>query len=410
MDEFSKLSLADPSTTVQEEDLQAILSLNICEDDSKPIGNKALLSQKIMDKFMPHVPSSPSPLRQAVLVDEIHDEMDIDAKEESDTERSEMNSAFIENDLLHESEAEEEEPAQTASPNSKAVIKALLSPTKLGVAAATKLDDYSSESSVPAATPATDGQASHLQKSTEITGVELPQETLETLRQRSQYSPIQISINNNHYYYPPESQYIEESGIRKRSLKLPDPWSPQSHPASRGSYLFTSYLQIFLNLLTALICFSFVMIFMRAIKADLRSEWQTTKLELVHESLQCRIHYNANKCERATRVPALEKQCDDWEKCMGRNNELFFRARSAISARLIGDTLNSFIEPLGWKTLGVVLAGLAIWCFSSNFILGFARAKSYYGDEQNQRSSHRPCAHQGIPSGNLLQNNDQLQE
>ncbi|CUS23725.1 LAQU0S11e02850g1_1 [Lachancea quebecensis] len=409
MDEFSKLSLADPST-VQEEDLQAILSLTICEDGSKSVGNKSQLSQKIMDKFMPHVPSSPSPLRQALLVDDTHDEMDIDLIEDSATEVPGRDSASIENDLLHESETEEVEPAQTASPNSRAVIKALLSPTKLGVAAATKLDDYSSEPSAPETRPANCNQTSHLQKSAEITGVELPQETLETLRQRSQYSPIQISINNNHYYYPPEPQYVEEDNHQRRSLKLPDPWSPQSHPASRGSYLFTSYLQIFLNLLTALICFSFVMIFMRAIKADLKSEWQTTKLELDHESRQCRVYYNANKCERATRVPALEKQCDDWEKCMGRNNDLFFRARSAISARLIGDTLNSFIEPLGWKTLGVVLAGLAIWCFSSNFILGFARAKSYYGDEQNQRPPCCPRARQDIPTGNLLQNDDKLQE
>ncbi|SCV05580.1 LANO_0H10616g1_1 [Lachancea nothofagi CBS 11611] len=393
MDEFSKLSLVDSGSAVQEEDLQAILGLNICENDSTNIDStKKQISQRVMDRLLSHAPSSPSPLRQSVFIDEAYDEMDVDPVEESTSQGPSAENIALENDLLVETESEDEEKQQLASPNSRAVIRALLSPTSLGVAAATKLENAAGnlddQEEINGVNASEHNSTPMHELKDASTGVALNPADLNELRQRSQHQPIQISINNNHFYYPPpgfqpQTERVHHDGD---SLKLPNPWSVYSRPASRVSYNLTSYLQISLNAFTVLAFLSFVLIFMRALKADLGSAWHVAKMELSSESSQCRVQYDVNNCDRSTRVEAMEAQCNRWEKCMARNNDLFFGARTAISAQLVGDVVNSFVEPLGWKTLGVVLSGLAIWCFSSNFILGFARAKSYYGDAHFDRS------------------------
>ncbi|SCV03396.1 LAME_0H10088g1_1 [Lachancea meyersii CBS 8951] len=421
MDEFSNLSLVDKGAVVHEKDLEAILDLKICENDFEDVDyKKRQISQKLMEKLMPHVPSSPSPLRQSTFQDDSNDEMDVDPVdvEEDDNQRLIDYRPSADNELLDELESISDESSQTG-PSSKAVIKALLSPTSLGVAAATKLDQPPNvtdkiENDDQYSDYKMSQDQGHMNDLKNSTGVNFTSGELNELRQRSQQQPIQISINNNHFYYPPPDVYATDESLtydQHDTLKLPNPWSSYSKPASRTSYLLTSYLQIFLNALTALVLFSFALIFMRSIKADLRSAWEVAKLELDHESIQCRIEYDLNHCDRSTRVEALESQCENWGKCMARNNDLFFRARTTISAKLIGDVINSFVEPLGWKTLCVVLSGLAIWCFSSNFLLGFARAKSYYGGSSPGRvaGSQKPVNKISNPSLLMSPDNELLE-
>ncbi|AGO09921.1 AaceriAAL070Cp [[Ashbya] aceris (nom. inval.)] len=202
------------------------------------------------------------------------------------------------------------------------------------------------------------------------------EQELQELRRSFNSRPLQVQVNH-HHYYPGFAPY--SAPAPHNPYELPQPWSERSHPASKHTYAFTSYLQLALNVLTAFAISSFALSFFRALKTDLQSTWRHNKLELDYESQACRQSYEANLCDPATRVPALYEQCAQWEKCMSRDNNIFFRARSTLSARLVGDVINSFIEPLGWKALLSILIGLLIWCFSSNFILGFARAKSYYG-------------------------------
>ena len=131
MDEFSKLSLADPRPAVQDEDLEAILKLNISEQNDVQGHEKGQLPQQIINKFMAHVPSSPSPLRQAVFAEDNNDEMDIDLEEEIISQEVSNPSKAEENELLADSEGDdgisESEGSHLESPSSRAVIKALLS-------------------------------------------------------------------------------------------------------------------------------------------------------------------------------------------------------------------------------------------------------------------------------------------
>lgn len=396
MDGFGKLTICDADSTIQEEDLNAISNLRISETESAANDEKNLPPQ-IMNKFMPHFPTCPSPLRQTFVIVDESDRMDVDSREELEEEQS-NGKTFQDNELLDDEpdvQAEDTDLIANAA-NSKAVIKALLSPTSLGVAAATKLDDVPI-SLAPESSHTIEEELEQPAEHLISTGsTSLSEDNLNELRRRTT-QPVQVSINNHHYYYtpphpPPPPSSSSSSSPRPYTssryyneedrYRLPLPWSARSNPASKAPYVLISYLQLLLNSLTVLVIFSFITSFMRALKADLKSTWEHTKFELEFESSNCKSHYVANNCDHKTRYPALQEQCLEWEKCMSRNNDLFFRARTALSAKLFGDFINSFIEPLGWKALLVILLGLAIWCFSSNFLLGFARAKSYYGTEK----------------------------
>ncbi|SCU86959.1 LAMI_0D04214g1_1 [Lachancea mirantina] len=396
MDDFSKLSILDLDSTLEEEDLKAISCLSI--DESDETCAKKTIPQQLLNKYMCHVPSSPSPLRKSVVVFEENDQMDVDVDADvDDDDYNDYNDSdditslspvvntesTPDNDLLEDDSDEYggNENSSESGPETKAVIRALLSPTSLGIAAATKSDHGPRISELEVEkniTEAVDNEP------TGITQTSMNDDDIQFLRQRSRDHPIQISINNHHYYCNPPLPVTPAMATTKDAYHLPSPWSMSSRPVSPFSYLFMSYLQLFLNALTVLVIFSVVTMLVRALKSDLKAAWHHAKLELDLESAQCELEYRANNCDPLTRVPYLESQCQDWAKCMNRNNDLLFRARTVISAQLFGDVINSFVEPLGWKTLLIVMIGMAIWCFSSNFILGFARAKSYYGEDGQQ--------------------------
>lgn len=48
-------------------------------------------------------------------------------------------------------------------------------------------------------------------------------------------------------------------------------------------------------------------------------------------------------------APAMVSQCSNWETCMNRDPTTIGRAR--VSAELIAEVINGFVEPISWKTL-----------------------------------------------------------
>lgn len=435
MESFENLSIGDSFTSGMEhvdEELVGLSDLSISKQGPT-------LSPQLINRFMPHFPSSPSPLRNtldfstAKADEEEDDRMEIDEVDDTSFEE-EYNSESIdapieatENAIVEEIEATPEdkqnqknsetqnqnveEVENIVSPHHSTVIKALLSPTDLGVAAATKVEGV-----VPLPQSSNQGnnevsknvQGEDVIENEEVedeinssTGNDKPNKYTNAfdseiikreLRSRSKYQPIQVSFNTHNYFYSdedgvktysltkPNHNRIDEFYNQNEAFKLPKPWSPNSHPASRASYALMSYLQLFLNAITTVVIFSFILSFIIALQKDLKSTWEQRKHELQYESNICQEQYITNRCNQTPGLPALGEQCAIWKQCMNRNNEIFFRARSTLGAKLFGDIINSFIDPLNWKTLFVIFCGVVTWCFSSNFLLGFVRAKSYYGD------------------------------
>ena len=72
-------------------------------------------------------------------------------------------------------------------------------------------------------------------------------------------------------------------------------------------------------------------------------------VEILQEMAVCSKEYLENRCAPNTRVPAMEKACLAWEKCMNRDPNVVGRAR--VSAETFAEIINSFIEPISYKTM-----------------------------------------------------------
>ncbi|GAV56165.1 hypothetical protein ZYGR_0BA00710 [Zygosaccharomyces rouxii] len=430
MEKFGRLSIEDElDKTIREEDLIRLSNLSISDEAGR-------MPPQVLTKFMPHSPVCPSPLRHAVQPDPLVDKMDVDEPldEEDLNGKSEDTGTILlqrsqdileEGDMQQDTQGPSSSPSPTKQENKKkssqndnedgvreevseldesdlkedeenvhrgAVIRALLSPTSLGVAAAAKIDGIPLDSP---AQQASNVAPKEVHNTTEkfsdasATGTDFTN-LKDELRWRSRSQPIQVSINHHHYYpnadgYRPFAQDWPRSveAEHDEPYKLPVPWSSNCKPVSKNAYTFVSYLQLFLNFITVVVLFSFVTSLVRSLKTDITSSWNHRRVELEYESINCKNLYAINECTLGNK-PALLNQCQQWEQCMNRDNDLFFRARTTLGAQLFGEVINSFVEPIGWKALLVVMLGLAIWCFSSNFLLGYMRAKSYYGDATQQ--------------------------
>lgn len=403
MEEFNALSLTSScqDDTLEESDLLAMSNLSISERKPMP--------EELINKFLPYTPPCPSPLRATVSIpksdhddlmeiDEIYDIAGNEDKKIQGTQNGKMKDGVGE-DLLVE---DTEDTYLDSKGEQTGLIKTLLSPTSLGIALATRdlenKPEPSNDESANAATeipvePINSKLDSTVGSSSTSTSIhDLPSVSEEKLHSRypDSQKPWQIQVQNHHYYYmvpdrtPQSNEFYHETSMPQTSehldrKELPLPWSSESNPASKASYAFTTYLQMALNIITVMIICSTITAFAKAVRTDIKSTWEHRKLELDFESANCKVEYLANHCNQDEVVPALLEQCNQWGKCMNRNNDIYFRARTSLGARLFGEIINSLIEPLGWKALIVILLTLAIWCFSSNFLLGFMRAKSYYG-------------------------------
>ncbi|GEQ68363.1 hypothetical protein JCM33374_g2031 [Metschnikowia sp. JCM 33374] len=161
------------------------------------------------------------------------------------------------------------------------------------------------------------------------------------------------------------------------SEMLPSPWDPHAVPAERTPYVLSSYLQLVINMVLSGYAVHIVISMIQAIRQDVAYKLSHEANNLLVEIASCERSYHENHCSPETIVPALEKMCAHWEKCM--NQDPFsIGNRSSVSAHTIGMVLNSLIEPLSFKVLLVGAAGIMV-IFACNFAFGYIRAKTYYG-------------------------------
>ena len=371
MDLFGKLSIIDD--IVKDDDLAAISTLSL--------GDGPMSFQNIDSGT-----SVATPMKD--FLDETS-EMDIDEADqiiENDTQSLAYVPSVEETEFIDEiSEINEVNVSQNGQ-----MMTSLLSPTSLGIAAATPVINKHG-----------------------------PLELKQELRSRVNKQPINIMINHHHHYHDENRITMPVVDDRKvlsiheeyenylqmqrqqeqiQLSQLPSPWSSGSNPVSKNSYTVITVLQMVLNLLTVTIICSILVALVRTIKADISSTWEQNKIELRLESDICQNQFYRNKCDLDRRLPAIEQECIRWETCMNRDNDIFFRARTTLSAQLFGNIINSFVDPIGWKAICFILLGTCIWSFGSNFILGFARAKSYYGENKRSPLEVSPIVVSPAPS------------
>ncbi|ODQ61437.1 hypothetical protein WICANDRAFT_29292 [Wickerhamomyces anomalus NRRL Y-366-8] len=203
---------------------------------------------------------------------------------------------------------------------------------------------------------------------------------------------------HHHHYYPSNqstptssSQYSPGNEV----IPLPAPWSKFASPKAPTPYLISSYLQLLFNVLTSSIAIYILINAIKTVKSDINLKMEEYAADIAMEVSRCARSYVENRCAPETRAPALEVTCSELERCMNRDPTTH-AGKASVSAETLGMILNSLIEPIGVKAIVVFGVGLISWAFTSNFIFGFVRAKSYYGWDSNRQDPQQQQQYQQI--------------
>ena len=163
-----------------------------------------------------------------------------------------------------------------------------------------------------------------------------------------------------------------------------------AHPTLPNTLSY--YVQFFLNCFFAG-CLMYVLYgVFSTIRHDIDERAMIESSEILAEMAVCAREFKENRCERDTRVPAMESVCNGWEKCMARDP--YKVGRSRLSAGMFAEIFNSFVEPISIKALvsrstaslfaktgadtsnQVVSVSVIVGCFAvNNLTFGIYRSK-----------------------------------
>ncbi|WVR08074.1 hypothetical protein IAU60_005120 [Kwoniella sp. DSM 27419] len=161
-------------------------------------------------------------------------------------------------------------------------------------------------------------------------------------------------------------------------------------PALRHSEipaLLLGYLQFIVNASIVLFCLYLAVLLVMTVQRDVKDKMREYSVEILQEIAECTNLYLTNRCDPALRVPAMEAPCKAWEACMSRDPTTMGRIN--IVAETFAGVINSFVEPISWKTMSFTLVTLSFMIILTNSALFNLRAKA---------APHEPSPH---PSGNF---------
>ena len=141
---------------------------------------------------------------------------------------------------------------------------------------------------------------------------------------------------------PQNSKTAQQMGLIPSVLTFID-----AHPGLPNTLSY--YVQFVLNFFLAL-CVMYVLYgIFSTISNDITERAMMESSDILAEMAVCTREFKENRCERDTRVPAMEIVCDNWEKCMQRDP--YKVGRSRLSAGMFAEIVNSFIEPISFKAI-----------------------------------------------------------
>ena len=166
------------------------------------------------------------------------------------------------------------------------------------------------------------------------------------------------------------------------------------HRIAMFPYVLSGYFQLLFNIALPAFFLYWVYAFGSSISSDVEKKVQLFSEEVMDQIAKCSRDYRENRCDPATRVPALISACQAWEECMGRDPHLVAK-RSGISAEIFGETINSFFNVLSWKSIAslvMLVVGVAVmfnFTFSMSRKEGSRRAGDSITDSVNRQPSRR---------------------
>ncbi|KAF6765928.1 nuclear membrane protein [Ephemerocybe angulata] len=153
------------------------------------------------------------------------------------------------------------------------------------------------------------------------------------------------------------------------TLNMPAP----ARTPSETPYLLLGYLQFFFNLSLILLFLYLVVQFILTVQRDVEKRISEYSQDIVQDIAVCASQYKSNYCNTQYIGTAMMQQCANWETCMNRDPTTIGRAK--VSAELIAEVINGFVEPISWKTLLFTLTSLGFLTVFINALLSLYRSK-----------------------------------
>ncbi|KAK0730093.1 Di-sulfide bridge nucleocytoplasmic transport domain-containing protein, partial [Lasiosphaeris hirsuta] len=142
------------------------------------------------------------------------------------------------------------------------------------------------------------------------------------------------------------------------------------HPSAPA--ILSKWLQLGVNLvfMSVVLCGMLAIVFQ--IRSDLSSANEKARAELAQQMSLCSENYIRNQCApKANRVPALDRQCNEWEACMNQDPAAIMKVQ--VSIRNMGSVLNEFTDIVTFKTWGFILSIVMVAIVGANIGFGFLR-------------------------------------
>lgn len=168
---------------------------------------------------------------------------------------------------------------------------------------------------------------------------------------------------------------------RKNERPLETPTNADFFDNYTRPYILLMYLQLFFNVVLALVVLYIIFSFITTIRADTKHKIELATTDALREISLCSREYYRNKCSTDRRTPALEVPCLEWEKCMNRDPEKI--GKSLVTAHTFGEIINEFLKPISWKLiflLNLILIGSFI---ATNVLMGSFRRENNYEQLDN---------------------------
>jgi hypothetical protein len=121
----------------------------------------------------------------------------------------------------------------------------------------------------------------------------------------------------------------------------------ETHPSL--PHILSWYMQLVLNFFLVFGAIYVLYSIWHAITTEVDIQARKSMSEIMMEIATCARNYEDNRCNRATRVPAMENACSNWEACMQRDPKKV--ARASVTARTFAMIFNSFVEEFSYKAM-----------------------------------------------------------
>ncbi|OCB89243.1 hypothetical protein A7U60_g3610 [Sanghuangporus baumii] len=163
-------------------------------------------------------------------------------------------------------------------------------------------------------------------------------------------------------------------------------------------YVLLGYLQFMFNLSLILVFLYLLVQFIFTVQRDVEQRIGEYSMDILQEISTCAQLYKQNLCATSP-IPAMLHQCATWETCMNRDPKVVGRAR--VGAEMLAEVVNSFVDPISWKTLLFTLSSLAFMTVFVNGLVMLYRTRLNPDRQQqhhSQSSSHTPTPIPSLPA------------